>query len=124
MNKTLFGFISDGLRSLLETTNLNSVVEYTLRYRKHFEKVKLLKEDGFLDPDNVENTSKVLFEKWKMTDKIKDFSLLEVTGLGAGKVKHKVMYDEHDGEFPGFGKGGPGQGGRPGGRGGMMFGGK
>ena len=95
--KTLFGFISDGLRSLLKTSKLNSVVEYTLRYKKHFEKVKYLKEDGFFDKENLSNTAKLLINKWKMTDKIKDFSFLEVVGYGGGAVKHKVMYDEHDG---------------------------
>lgn len=91
------GFISDGLRTLLETVKIPNLVEYTLRWPKHFQKMQYLKEDGFFDDDHFANTSKVLAEKWMMKPEDRDFSILRVYSYGKNKRIIHELYDEHDG---------------------------
>lgn len=98
LQRNYFSFISDGLRSLLKTSKIPNLAEYTMRHKKHFNKVKNLKEDGFFKSEHIENTAKVLIEKWKMLPEDRDISILEVEGINSlNKVKTYYMYDEHDG---------------------------
>jgi len=91
-------FISDGLRSLLKTTKLKNLVEYTLRYEKHWQKMDHLRQDGFFKPEHIENTAKVLIDKWKLGKYDKDISILQVKGYKDDKLTNKFsMYDKHDG---------------------------
>lgn len=56
----LEAFISDGLRTLLQTTKgVENMAEKTLRYPGHIEKIRLLKDMGFFDqePVQIENLS-------------------------------------------------------------------
>jgi len=50
----LVSFPTDGLRSLLKTTNVPEMEERTLRYSKHVEKVKVLDELGFFGENSID----------------------------------------------------------------------
>lgn len=91
------GFISDGLRTLLTTTPVPNLVEYTLRYETHFDKMKSLKEDGFFDPEHVEHTAQVLAKKWQLTNE-HDFSYLHVVSKSDTEIITHGMYDQYDPE--------------------------
>jgi len=94
----LCGFISDGLRTLLTTVDVPNISEITLRTQKHFEFIQGLRENGFLNEEHLENTSKVLIDKWKMTEDDRDYSILYVISKGDGKEIMHYMYDEYDEE--------------------------
>lgn len=97
INDSNVGFISDGLRSLLKTSKLDNLVEYTIRYEEHFDKIKKMKEQGLFRQDKIKETSGKLIEQWKMSDDIKDYSYLAVKFFTDNKVCQFTMYDEHDG---------------------------
>ena len=60
-------FLTDGVRSLLNTINCSELVEYTVRWPGHIEKYL---ENKF--------TEKELIEAWKFNDKIPEFTWLDV----------------------------------------------
>ena len=94
----LSGFISDGLRTMTTIQGVDNLVESTLRYHKHFDKMIGLIEDGFFKPENIEQTAKVLAEKWQRGPEDRDMSILNVISTGdRGEVKH-MIYDEFDEE--------------------------
>ena len=96
LNLNLSGFISDGLRTMLDLDGVENLLESTLRYHKHFDKMVTLKEDGFFKPENIEHTEKVLAEKWKRGPKDRDMSILDVRSTrGNSSVEH-FLYDEYD----------------------------
>ncbi|USS40936.1 saccharopine dehydrogenase NADP-binding domain-containing protein [Thermococcus aggregans] len=94
-------FISDGLRTLIETINANRLEERTLRWPGHLEKMKVLKELGFFEKDNVEFTLKVISPL--MSYESEDFSIMEVYGRGLKNGKEVetrcFLYDEAKGGF-------------------------
>ncbi|HHI00114.1 MAG TPA: saccharopine dehydrogenase family protein [Thermococcus litoralis] len=89
-------FISDGLRTLIETINANRLEERTLRWPGHLEKMKVLKELGFFEKENVEFTLKVISPL--MNYESEDFSIMEVYGRGLKNGKEMeiryFLYDE------------------------------
>ncbi len=105
---TLEAFNSDGLRSLLFTINAESMSEKTLRYPGYVEKIKLLSDNGFFNPEEVELegklvsplelTSKLLFNQWKLKKNEVDITVMriEVEGLKEGKsIRYSFnLYDE------------------------------
>ena len=92
----LSGFVSDGLRTMTTLDGVDNLLDSTLRYHKHFEKMEFLKEDGFFKPDNIEATAKVLANKWKRGPEDRDMSILNVISeLGAIEVQH-MLYDEYN----------------------------
>jgi len=94
-------FISDGLRTLIETINANQLEERTLRWPGHLEKMKVLKELGFFEKDNVKFTLKVISPL--MSYESEDFSIMEVYGRGLKNGKEVeiryFLYDEAKGGF-------------------------
>jgi saccharopine dehydrogenase-like NADP-dependent oxidoreductase len=106
----LEAFYTDGLRTLLQTVKVRDMWEKTLRYAGHAEKIKLLKDLGFLDQETVEvggakvDPSEVtarLFEKKLRKPEIPDMVviLVKVTGLKGRKHVEYVYrvtdrYDE------------------------------
>jgi saccharopine dehydrogenase-like NADP-dependent oxidoreductase len=92
----LSGFISDGLRTLLTTLDVPNIREITLRTTDHFIFIRSLIENGFFKEEHLENTSKVLVDKWKMTEEDRDYSILEVSSKGAGKRINHFMFDQYD----------------------------
>ena len=106
---TLESFNSDGLRSIMFTMpHIKNMKEKTLRYPGHVEYVKVLKESGFFDTNEIEVngnkvspldfTSKVLFNEWKLGDTEKEITVMRITVKGEntdGKVE-EVVYTLHD----------------------------
>ncbi len=101
---TLEAFNSDGLRSLMFTIDAPEMIEKTLRYPGHIEKMKVLRETGFFSYDEIivnghsirpiDLTTKLLFPKWKLEEGEEDVTIMQVIieGISSGKM-HKYQYD-------------------------------
>lgn len=93
---TLEAFNSDGLRSLIRTIDCPDMIEKTLRYPGHIDKIKLLKSCGFFseEPINIKGksirpidlTTRLLFPMWDLKDE-EDITVMQVSveGSKAGK---------------------------------------
>jgi len=104
---TLEAFNSDGLRSLLYTIKAENMSEKTLRYPGYAEKIKLLSDNGFFNPEKIEVegklvsplelTYRLLFEQWKLNKNEVDITVMriEVEGVKAGK-RIRYSYNLHD----------------------------
>lgn len=103
-------FNSDGLRSLLSSLSVPNMIEKTLRYPGHVEKMKILRETGFFNTEPVmvdgkairpiDVTARLLFPMIKLAEGEKDMTvmLIMVEGLKNGR-KTRVSYtliDEYD----------------------------
>ena len=103
---TLEAFNSDGLRSLIHTIDCPDMIEKTLRYPGHIDKIKLLKSCGFFsdEPVNVKGqsirpidlTTRLLFPMWDLKDE-EDITVMKVTveGIKDGK-RGKYSWDLAD----------------------------
>ena len=85
-------FISDGLRTLLYTIRAKKMIERTLRWRGHIEKMRILKELGFFNKENVEFTMKVISSF--MNFESEDFSIMRVMCAKDDATIKYFMYDE------------------------------
>ncbi|ASJ12180.1 saccharopine dehydrogenase family protein [Thermococcus thioreducens] len=94
-------FISDGLRSLLESVRAERLEEWTLRWPGHLEKMKVLRELGFFKEEHVDKTLDVIAPL--MTYESPDFSIMQVLGKGTLDGERKeigyLLYDEERGGF-------------------------
>ncbi|MFC1481626.1 saccharopine dehydrogenase C-terminal domain-containing protein [Candidatus Neomarinimicrobiota bacterium] len=107
---TLEAFNSDGLRTLLDTVDVPNMVEKTLRYPGHAERMLMLRELGLFSRDKIvvdgqkvapiDVTSKLMFDAWQPRENEFDLVSLriEIKGQKAGKPCTTTfdMYDEHD----------------------------
>lgn len=94
---TLEAFLTDGLRSLLATTDVPTMVEKTLRYPGHAEKMRILREAGFFSEQAVEVgsiavrpidvTARLLFPAWHLGEGEEDFTVLRVVVEGRHEGK-------------------------------------
>ena len=104
----LEAFNTDGLRTLIKTMKIPNMIEKTLRYPGHIDKIKLLKETGFFNDDLIEVkggqkirpidlTAKLLFPLWKLKNNEKEFTVLKIIieGIENGKFK-KYTYNLYD----------------------------
>ncbi len=73
-------FYSDGLRTLLETIEAKTLEETTLRWKGHLEKIKILRELGFFEEENLENTLDVITPHMRFESK--DFSIMDIHAEG------------------------------------------
>jgi saccharopine dehydrogenase-like NADP-dependent oxidoreductase len=117
---TLESFVSDGLRTLLDTHgHIPNMVEKTLRYPGHIQLMKIFKETGLFSKDIVnvnghyikpiDFTSKLLFPKWKLEEDDDDITIMIVETVGDkyNKTTHQydtyrelyTLYDENDREY-------------------------
>lgn len=96
----LDAFNSDGLRSLLELP-IPNMVEKTLRYPGHIQKILKLRDGGMFTAEKIKETAEALFNDW--TPKKGDFDQtimrLEFQGMINGKNSSKTYdlidyYDE------------------------------
>lgn len=111
---TLEAFNTDGLRTLLRTCRTPSMVEKTLRYPGHAERMRMLRETGFFDVDPIEVggvrvrpidvAARLLFDAWMLRPGEQDLTVMrvEVEGTKDGKrVRHVYTlldrYDERTG---------------------------
>ena len=108
---TLEAFNSDGLRSLTRTLGVPHMIEKTMRYPGHAEKMKLLREVGLLDKEPVlvdgekviplHLTAELLFPQLKLEDSEDDLTIMRIVGEGqkAGK-RQRVTFDLLDRRDP------------------------
>jgi len=85
-------FPTDGLRTLLYTVRAREMVEYTLRWPGHLERMRVLKELGFLKPENLGRTLEVILPL--MQYDTPDISIMEVTVVSAEGSSRLYLYDE------------------------------
>jgi len=107
---TLEGFNTDGLRSLLRTVKAVNMREKTLRYPGHAELMRVLRETGLFDKEEVQVggtkvrpldvTSKLLFSKWRLEPGEEEFTILRVVVEGrqdGQRLRYTYdLYDEYD----------------------------
>ena len=86
----LDAFNSDGLRSLLDLP-INNMVEKTLRFPGHVQKIIKMKNSGLLESDKIENTSKTLFSEWASNELDYDQTILRLEFSG---IKNNQKYYE------------------------------
>lgn len=94
---TLEAFNSDGLRTLATTVKGDYLIEKTLRYKGHIEKMAVLRDTGFFDKEPIlingamisplEFTARLLFPKWKLQPGEEDLTVMRIIteGLKDGK---------------------------------------
>ncbi len=104
---TLEAFNSDGLRTLATTIKGDYMIEKTLRYKGHIEKMAVLRDTGFFDKEPIlvngvmisplEFTSRLLFPKWKLQEGEEDLTVMQVIteGLKNG-VRQRYIWDLYD----------------------------
>ena len=104
---TLEAFNSDGLRTLATTVKGDYLIEKTLRYKGHIEKMAVLRDTGFFDKEPIsingtmisplEFTSKLLFPKWKLQEGEEDITIMQVIteGLKDG-IRRRYTWDLYD----------------------------
>lgn len=104
---TLEAFNSDGLRSIIDTIKAPFMIEKTLRYPGHIDKIKVLKEAGFfsdvpmmlkdVEIRPIDFTTKILLPNWKLNKNEEDFTIMRVIVEGYKDQKHlKYQYDLYD----------------------------
>jgi len=101
---TLEAFNSDGLRSLANTIDAPYMIEKTLRYPGHIEKMAMLRDTGFFNKEEIEVngvlispldlTTKLLFPKWELKEGEEDLTIMQVIieGIKDG-TKLRYTYD-------------------------------
>jgi len=91
-------FYSDGLRTLTETIEADTMEETTLRWKGHLKRMKVLRELGFFERKNVESTLEVI--KPLMEFDGRDFCVMDIETKGkrdGDEVKmNYFFYDEAD----------------------------
>ncbi len=108
---TLEAFNSDGLRSLAKTIDAPYMIEKTLRYPGHIDIMRILRETGFFNKEEVEIkgvkisplefTSKLLFPKWKLQEGEEDITIMQVIVEGLkGNKRLRYTYDLFDSYDP------------------------
>lgn len=108
---TLEAFNSDGLRSLIDTIEAPNMIEKTLRYPGHIEKIAILRETGFFSKDEIEVdgktirpidlTAKLLFPKWELKAGEEDITIMKVVVEGKKDgIQKKYSFDLYDSYDP------------------------
>ena len=104
---TVEAFNTDGLRSLAQTLHAPFMKEKTLRWPGHVEKMRMLRETGFLAQEPIEIagkpvrpydvTTKLLFDAWRLTEGDADLTVMRVEAAGsAGGAKTTWTWDLYD----------------------------
>jgi len=93
---TLEAFNTDGLRSLMETSRTPNMIEKTMRYPGHAERMQMLREAGFFRDDEIlvpsgtvrprDVTETLLFDAWQFEEGEPDLTVgrIEVEGTRKG----------------------------------------
>lgn len=104
---TLEAFNSDGLRTLATTVKGDYLIEKTLRYKGHIEKMAVLRDTGFFDKEPIsingvmisplEFTARLLFPKWKLQKGEEDLTIMRVITEGMKNgVRQRYTWDLYD----------------------------
>jgi lysine 6-dehydrogenase len=90
---TLEAFNTDGLRSLLKTSDVPEMVEKTMRYPGHADKMKVLRDAGFFSSQDIsaasgivkprDVTEALLFDAWTFDEGEPDLTVMRITIEGA-----------------------------------------
>jgi saccharopine dehydrogenase-like NADP-dependent oxidoreductase len=78
-------FLTDGLRSIIDTIPSKEMKEFTVRWPGHID--KWLSEGTIMDEDK-------LLEEWKFDSKRDEFTWLEVKVKGKGSIIRWMVYDQ------------------------------
>ncbi len=111
---TVEAFNTDGLRSLAQTLRAPFMKEKTLRWPGHAEKMRMLRETGFLalDPIDVAGTkvrpydvtTRLLFDAWRLRPGEADLTVMRVEAAGtAGTARQTWTWDLYDEADPSTG---------------------
>ncbi len=101
---TLEAFNTDGLRTLLKTIPCPNMIEKTLRYPGHIEKMKVLRETGFFNQEEIplggkyirpiDLTAQLLFPIWELKEGEADLTVMRVMAEGrSGRQKKRYTYN-------------------------------
>jgi len=101
---TLEAFVTDGLRTLTRTIDAPDMIEKTLRYPGHAEKMRVLRETGFFSETPVDLggaqvrpldvATRLLFPMWQMHEGDEDVTVMRILVEGAGrKGPQRIVYD-------------------------------
>jgi saccharopine dehydrogenase-like NADP-dependent oxidoreductase len=101
---TLEAFVTDGLRTLARTIDAPDMVEKTMRYPGHAERMRMLRETGFFSdtPVDIDGVSvrpldvatRLLFPMWQMNEGDEDVTIMRILVEGAGKQgPTRMTYD-------------------------------
>ena len=83
-------FLTDGLRSVINSINAENLHEYTVRWPGHIQKFIEVRENDKIDEELLTNA-------WKYDEKIKEFTWMEVEAEGYnGQKMNWSVYDEGD----------------------------
>ena len=77
----LDAFNSDGLRSLLELP-IPNMVEKTLRYPGHIQKIVEMQGNGLFEPEKIKQTAKSLFKEWAPGKEDFDQTIMRLEFIG------------------------------------------
>ena len=78
---TLDAFNSDGLRSLLDMP-IPNMVEKTLRYPGHIQKIVEMQDSGLFEPEKIKQTVKSLFKEWAPGKEDFDQTIMRLEFMG------------------------------------------
>lgn len=105
---TLEAFLTDGLRTLLTTLPIPTLIEKTLRYPGHCQAIKVLKATGLLskEPINIkgypvvpiEFLSKLLFPIWELKKDDKELTVLLIFLWTEEKEINYILFETTDEE--------------------------
>jgi saccharopine dehydrogenase-like NADP-dependent oxidoreductase len=104
---TLEGFNTDGLRSLLTTLDIPTMLEKTLRYPGHIELMRVFRETGLFALDEIDVggarvrprdvTARLLFPKWTYAPGEEEFTVMRVVAEGVNNEKRvRLQYELYD----------------------------
>jgi saccharopine dehydrogenase-like NADP-dependent oxidoreductase len=107
---TLEASNTDGLRTLLSTIQVPNMLEKTLRYPGHSERMRLLRDTGFFSPEPLDIkghpvapldvTSRLLFQAWQPEEDGHDLAVMRVILSGLLDGRHITttidLFDEYD----------------------------
>jgi lysine 6-dehydrogenase len=108
---TLEAFNTDGLRTLLRSMPVPDMVEKTLRYPGHAERMRVLRETGFFSDEPIgvaggeavrpiDVTGKLLFDSWRFGEGDADLTVMRIIidGVAGGsRVRHTYdLLDHYD----------------------------
>ncbi len=96
----LEAFNTDGLRTLLNTVEIPTMAEKTIRYPGHAKFISQLKIAGFFDEAHRDDTAKLLQKQWQFKPGEEDLTVLEirVNGLRNAQRTSEVyrLVDRYD----------------------------
>ena len=104
---TLEAFNRDGLRTLATTVKGDYLIEKTMRYKGHIEKMAVLRDTGFFSKEPMlingimisplEFTSRLLFPKWKLQEGEEDLTIMQVIAEGLKNgIRQRFTWDLYD----------------------------